>query len=157
VKKLHRQIFDKTFKESFPTVFRALPDNLIHEGIRLLINLEDYWDTLPQDIRVRVETFVTNLPTDHFMSIESFLNYAPLQRNATRRARVASRQDIKKALFLDRLLPILSDRCVQLYLESGSFAQANDWASEMTLYADPFTADQQRRILAGISGNIPIA
>jgi hypothetical protein len=87
VKKLHRQIFDKTFKESFPAVFRALPDSLIYQGIRLLINLEDYWDTLPQDIQLRIETFVTNLPPEHFMSIELFLNYAPLQRNAARRAR----------------------------------------------------------------------
>jgi hypothetical protein len=153
VKKLHRQIFDKTFKESFPSVFRALPDNLIHDGIRLLIDLEDYWDTLPQDIRVRIETFVTNLPTELFWSMELLMNYAPLQQNAAQRAGEADRHDIGEAVFFDRLPPVLSDRCVQLYLESGSHTQANDFASQMRIYADSFTVDQQRRILEGISRN----
>jgi hypothetical protein len=49
--------------------------------------------------------------------------------------------------------PIVADRCIALFLESKSFAEANDWASEIRMYASAFSAEQQRKILVGIHYN----
>jgi hypothetical protein len=84
--------------------------------------------------------------------IDYLFDYQPLRRQAIQRARHASRQDTEDTLFFG-LPPILADRCIEIYLESASFAEANSWSSTMLTYASDFTAEQQRRILKGIGEN----
>ena len=80
------------------------------------------------------------------------MSYPPLREHAEHRAHRASKQDILDALFFE-LPPVVADRCITLYLEASSFAEANGWSSEILTYATDFTADQQRRILAGVGEN----
>jgi hypothetical protein len=73
-----------------------------------------------------------------------------LRRQAEQRALLASKEDVKS---LFELPPLVADRCITLYLASKNFAEANDWSTQMHVYAGDFSADQQRRILEGISKN----
>jgi|SRR5580704_8193612 hypothetical protein len=152
VKKLHHRIFELTLKDRLPSFFRALPDDALHWGIWVLTRFDDYWNILPQDVRLKIEAYTSALPEEHFMDIDSILTYAPLRQHAERRVQSASRADIKNSLFFE-LPPVVADRCIALYLQSNSYAQANEWAAEMRMYADSFSVPQQRRILAGINNN----
>jgi hypothetical protein len=152
VKQLHHRIFEITLKERVPSLFRALPDDALNWGIWVLTRFNAYWDILPNDVQLKIEAYAAALPEEHFMDIDDILKYAPLRRHAERRVRVASRKDIRESLFFE-LPSIVADRCIALYLESNNFAQANEWASEMRMYASNFSAEQQRRILSGIHLN----
>jgi hypothetical protein len=152
VKQLQHRIFETTLSERLPSLFRALTDDGLHWGIWVLTGFNGYWDALPHDVQLKIEAFVAELPEEHFIDVESILIYAPLRQQAERPVRFASRKDIRDALFFE-LPPVVADRCITLYLESNSFAQANEWAPEMTMYAQSFSAAQQRRIIAGIRDN----
>jgi hypothetical protein len=101
---------------------------------------------------LKLEGFVGSLPTEYFYMIENLLGYEPLRRLAEQRAHRASRQDVNNLLLFE-LPPIIADRCIAIYVASTSFAEANDWSSQMCLYANDFSVDQQRRVLEGISEN----
>jgi hypothetical protein len=149
VKQLHHRIFEITLKDRLPSLFRALPDDALHWGVWVLTRFNDYWDSLPHDVQLKLEAYVAALPEEHFMSVEEILRYAPLRRHAERRVRVASKQDIQNAFFFE-MPSIVADRCIALYLKSDSFAQANSWSSEIRMYAGSFYAERQREILRGI-------
>jgi hypothetical protein len=104
VKQLHHRIFEITLKDRLPSLFRALPDDALHWGVWVLTRFNDYWDSLPHDVQLKLEAYVAALPEEHFMSVEEILRYAPLRRHAERRVRVASKQDIQNAFFSRCLL-----------------------------------------------------
>jgi hypothetical protein len=152
VKQLHHRLFEITIKERLPSLFRMLPDDALNWGILVLTRFNDYWDILTHDVQLKIEAYAAALPGEHFMDIEDILKYGPLRQHAERRARLASRKDIRESIFFE-MPSIIADRCIALYLESKNFAQANEWASEMRMYANNFSAEQQRRILSGVQEN----
>jgi hypothetical protein len=152
VKQLHHRLFEITMEERLPSLLRALPDDALNWGIFVLTRFNDYWEILPQDVQLKIEAYAAALPEEHFMDIDDILKYGPLRRHAERRVRLASRKDIRECIFFE-MPSIVADRCIALYLESKNFAQANEWASEMRMYANNFSAEQQRRILSGVRDN----
>jgi len=154
VKQLHHRIFELTIKEQLPSLFRGLADDGLHRGVWVLTSFYDYWDILPPDVKLKIEAFVTKLPTEHFHSVDSILKYAPLRRAAKQRVCIASRKDMGGSLWMFfEVPPVVADRCIALYLEAANFAEANAWSDEMRTCAEIFSADQQRRIVAGIAKN----
>ena len=152
VKQLHPRIFEATLEEILPALFRGLSDKDIHVGIRVLIDLEDCWNMLPIDVRLKFENFVELLPEEHFDQIEEIICFTPLKIRAEKRTLVASREDIRKALFFE-MPTVIANRCIALYLQSDSYAKANEWSAEFRLNARTFSAEQQERILTGIQTN----
>ena len=152
VKELHHRVFELTIKEQLATIFRRVPDDEISWCVWLLVRFNDYWDVLPRDVQLKLEAFVMALPSEHFDYIDYLFAYRPLRRQAVHRARYASKQDIQDALFFE-LPPIVADRCIKIYLQSNTFAEANSWSSTMVTYAPDFSAAQQGRILKGIGEN----
>jgi hypothetical protein len=151
VKKLHPRVYELTLQDRLPSLFRALPDDALHLGIKILTQFNDYWQVLPHDMQLKIEAYTAALPAEHFEDVESILGFAPLRKYAEYRVRKASRTDIRNSGGVE--LPVITDRYIDLYLASDSRAQANDWAEEMRMLADIFTAAQQSRILAGIHNN----
>ena len=152
-KRLHHRIFEATLQDRLPALFRALPDRALILGVTLLTRFDDLWDIVPNDVQLKMERFVSDLPERHMDYIDLILNYPPLQQQAERRVRHASGRELENA-FLFALPPIVVDRVVALYLEAESFADANECASHFIIgYASDFSAAQQRRILTGIENN----
>lgn len=152
VRRLHHSIFDATLNERLASLFRTLPDDALHWGVWVLIRFKDYWGILPHDVQLKIEAFVEALPEEHFDDIETIITYAPLQRQAERRVRIASRKELINALILDPP-SVVVDRCIALYLSSNSFGQANELAPHMQFFGRSCSSEQQRRLLRGISTN----
>jgi hypothetical protein len=153
VSQLHPRSVAVTLEELLPSLFRALSDDALHLGVWLLIYSDDYWDVITRDVQLKLEGFVEALPSEHFeLLVDMVLSYAPLRKSAELRAGRASRDDFRGSILFG-IPAIVADRCIDLYLQSGNFADANEWSSEIRTYAVEFSADQQRGILAGIAAN----
>jgi hypothetical protein len=104
VKQLHHRLFEITIGERLPALFRALPDEALNLGILVLTQFNDYWHILPHDVKLKIEAYAAALPGEHFMDIEDILKYGPLRQHAERRARLASRKDIRECIFFRNAL-----------------------------------------------------
>jgi hypothetical protein len=86
VKQLHHRIFEVTIKEQLATLIRRARDDELYWCVWLLVNLKDYWDVLPRDIQLKIEAFVTALPSAHFDDIGSIFIPAAARARRTPRA-----------------------------------------------------------------------
>lgn len=133
-------------------MFRAVADVDLLATVNFIASVPDSWQYLEADVCQRLQNYVSNLPAADLDELEFLLKYAPLQVQARHRVRVATKKELREAFFFE--IPIeVADRYIDLYLESGSFDGANDWAKELIIHAGEFTADHVRRLLTSMGNN----
>jgi hypothetical protein len=153
VKQMHITNFDTTLSQTLPSVFRNIPDTLLHQGVSFLIKTADYWTALPADVQLKLEAYVESLPREEFYLVESIIGYEPLKKQATQRIRHASIEDIDSCAFmLDQVSPLVSDRLISIYLTSRITSRIDKVASSIISNAKQLSAEQVRRLLAGLKG-----
>lgn len=152
VRALHVAIFEACLAEKLPSLLRQLSDDELYRGIAVFRRVPDCWKHLPPDLQNHFENFVRGLPPKHLDELDFLLEYPPLKEKAAVRLSLATRQELRDTAFWD--LPMqVADRFVSLYLESKNFAEANDWAKQISLNAWALSVSQQRTLIAGISKN----
>ena len=152
VRALHVTTFEASLAEKLPYLLRQLSDDQLYRGITVFRKVPDCWKHLPSDLQNRFENFVCELPAKHLNEIDFLLDYPPLKDKAAARLSVATRQELRATAFWDIPMQVV-DRVISLYLQSKNFAEANDWAKEISLYASALSAFQQRTLIAGIPKN----
>ena len=112
----------------------------------------DSWQYLEADVRQRLQNYVSNFPAANLNEVDFLVKYAPLEVQARHRVRIATKKELRDTLFFD--LPAeVADKYIDLYMESRSFDDANDWAKHMATHTGDFTADHVRRLLTSLAKN----
>lgn len=146
IQELQPTYCSKALAETLSNMFRAVPDAELLATINFLKAVPDSWQYLEAAVRQRLENYVSGLPSDDIDEVDFLLKYVPLQVYARRRVRVATKKElIDKVPF--NLPTEVGDRCIDLYLESRSFDEANEWAKHLLIYSGDFTADHVRKLL----------
>lgn len=149
---LHPKCFGETFSEKLSPLLRSLDDAELNRVIHFFRLTIDTWQYVENDIRQRIENFVVKLPSELFDDIDFFLSFTPLQNQALSRVKVATRMDLKKALFF--ILPSeVADRSITLFLDSSNYDQANESASHLAFHASDLNEEQVRRIVTQSTKN----
>ena len=78
--------------------------------------------------------------------------YPPLVDQARRRVKKATKKELIGTIFF-ALPNEVADRYVDIYLNSSSFDEANEWAKQMLMNIEDFSIEQVKKILAGASEN----
>lgn len=151
-RELHSAISASTLAERLSQLVRAVPDASLISAVYFVRDAKDSWQYLEADVAQRLRNFVQSLPSQHFDDLEFLLGFSPLQEQARHRAKIATKQDIAGALFLEMPAEI-ADRFVEIYLSSGSFAEANSCAKLMMPSIAEFSDVHVRRLLVGINKN----
>lgn len=152
IQELHPIHYSKAMVERLSAMLRGVTDGELMAAINFLKSVRDSWQYLDADVRQRLQNYVSNLPAADLEALDFLLQYSPLQVQARHRVRVATKKEIRDALFFD--LPAeVADKYIDLYLESRSFDDANDWAKHMTIHTSDFTADHVRRLLLNAAKN----
>lgn len=152
IKSLHPAMFVSAIQEKLTPLLRAVEDINLSTVILLLKMVEDCWHCLEQDVRHRIENYVVNLPEDSLDSLDFLLAFGPLNKQASVRLAKTTRAELRNTSFFG-LPSELADKFITIYLSSKNFAEANEWAQEMSFYASDFSAEQQTRIIKGIREN----
>lgn len=155
VSALHPVQYEKTLSAKLSPLVRAVDDSNLFIVIEFFQLTHDTWQYLDTDVRQRMENYVTALPKDHFEEIGFMLGFAPLRSCALSRINSATRAELKDVVFFLFIeLPTeVADRLIEIYLETSSFDQANEWAKVLMIHASDFTADHVRRILSSAAKN----
>ncbi|MCC4272079.1 hypothetical protein LL254_15315 [Marinobacter nauticus] len=149
---IHRDTYRNTLSEKLSHVVRALEAEKLDRIIPLISNVEDSWHHLQADVRQKFQAYVENLPKDKFEDIDVFLSIADLQKFAEKRLRKATRAELDEPLFF--IVPSqVSDRIIELYSESRSFEQANNFASTVIRYSADYSKEQIQRIITACGEN----
>ncbi|WP_233854164.1 hypothetical protein [Paraburkholderia sp. HD33-4] len=133
------EIHPEPWKRLIPELLGALIPNL-QENAHLLRTVRflghgdgaKLWDFVQQADRLRLNTFVENLPSENFDSVERLLGdeAVPFHAPATKRVKKASAEEVFDAPWFDVPTPVI-DRMLAFYLGSSSFAEANDLAHKL--------------------------
>lgn len=149
---LHPIPYTLTLTEKLSPILRQIEDSALFSTLNFFTRVPDCWQFLDDDLRQKLINYVSDMPTDHFEHIESALEISELKNSAEARIKKATKNEISSLLYLDPPVQI-SDRFIDIYLDSTSFQEANSWAEKMMSYSSDFTEDQVRRILNNISKN----
>jgi hypothetical protein len=149
---LHPRGHDAACSEKLSPLLRSLEDGELKRAIDFFRLTADTWQHVGGDVRQRLENFVSSLPAALMDDIDFLLSFAPLRAQALSRVAIATRAELKSAVFF-MLPPEVSDRFISIYLESINFDQANEWAKHLAIHASDFNDEQIRRIIMGASRN----
>jgi hypothetical protein len=155
IRELHPAYCSRTLVETLSNMFRTVPDAELVATINFLQSVPDSWQYLEADVRQRLENYVSELPSVDFDEVESLLRYPPLQVHARSRVKVATKKELRDRIPFDFPTEV-ADRCIDLYLESRSFDDANDWAKFLISYSGDFSADHARRLLQNAGKNAQV-
>ena len=113
------------------------------------------WVSLEADVSQRLQIYVRNLPSKEIDALEWLVRFEPLAKDAKSRIARASRAELRSSFFFSLDGPI-ADRYVEIYIQSKSYDQANDWAKEIIGNIDDFDEVQLRKIVTEGAGNSEI-
>lgn len=149
---LHPHGYGAAFAEKFSPLLRSLEDIELKRVIAFFQLTTDTWLYVEGDVRQRIESFVSALPSDLIDDVDFLLSFVPLRKQTLSRIAVATREELKDTLFF--ILPTeVSDRFITMYLESRNFDQANEWAKHLAIHASDFNQDHIRRIVTCAAKN----
>lgn len=152
VVELQPHCYSKTVAEKLSPLLRSLDDAELKRIVPFFNLVKDSWQYVENDVRQRIENFVSALPVELFDDLGFLLSFDPLHKQAAARVSRATRAELKDTIFF--ILPNeVAERIIEIYLESKSFDQANEWAKHLAIYASDFNEDQIRRIVAGAAKN----
>jgi hypothetical protein len=134
------------------SLVRLVPDASLHFALLVVSDIPEAWPSLDADVSHRFKTYVGSLPSDKVDSVEWLVSYPPLAEEAKKRIRRATRKELRNGFFFG-LSKDLGNKFVELYLESKSYDEANDWAKELIGYKDDFNEEQVTRLLIGSAAN----
>eukprot|EP01107_Rhizomastix_libera_P006632 TRINITY_DN20790_c0_g1_i1.p1 TRINITY_DN20790_c0_g1~~TRINITY_DN20790_c0_g1_i1.p1 ORF type:complete len:429 (+),score=23.45 TRINITY_DN20790_c0_g1_i1:449-1735(+) len=152
VLELQPQGYSATFSEKLSPLLRSLEDTELKRVIAFFELTTDTWQYVEGDVRQRIESFISALPSNLIDDVAFLLSFAPLRKQMLSRITAATREELKNTIFFI-LPPEVADRLITLYLESRNFDQANEWAKQLAIYASDFNEDQIRRIVTNAAQN----
>ncbi len=151
---MHKDIFDSTLKDKLSGLFRSLEDKDFNKTFYVLQHLPDSWEYLDCDVKQKLRAYVEVLSKEQLDEIGFLLTHTGLSASAKKRIRIATRADLDDpVLFVFDLPSPVADRIVELFSESGSFAQANSFSSTVTQYATDFSKEQVEMIIRACGEN----
>jgi hypothetical protein len=161
VRSMHREISERTLDEKLNEIMLRLEDEQFANAFRFIFAASDAWQYLRDDIRVRLENFVTEMPDEELIpGLLRALDFAPLRSNAVQRlGRVNHIQ-------LDELIRFeqrdygdeFVGRAVELYEASTSFADANFRGTRLIVPLARFLQPQHvERIVRAVAENDQIS
>lgn len=149
---MHLQVVNTLLSDKLSSILEHVRDNDVHLMIDVIDTVGDCWQYLKEDVRLRIASYVESLPAEHLHQLEFLLSFEPLCDKAQDRLNACSKKELGEALWFG-LPPLVAEKYVDIYINSKNFAEANDWAIEVIVHADDFSAAQQERILRGVSEN----
>lgn len=152
ISQLHPMQYSKAFSEKLSVMFRAVSDEDLMQSVQFLRFVPDSWQYLGVDIHQRLKNYVLDLPKEDLDEIDFLLEYPPLVDQARRRVKKATKKELIGTIFFT-LPNEVADRYVDIYLNSSSFDEANEWAKQMLMNIEDFSTEQVKKILAGASEN----
>ena len=149
---IHREVFSSALKEKIPGVVRAIDDTKLYKVFPLLEAFDDLWGCLEAGFRLKLESYVSNLPSEKIELLEGLCKYPELKIFASIRAAKISRSEFAESIFFDVPQEIIS-RVIDLYAGSESFDQANSFASTVLIYVSDFSKEQIEKIIKACGAN----
>jgi hypothetical protein len=146
VERMHKELYDLSLTEKLSSFVRNLDDGNLSKIFPLLKRLTDCWSFLEEDVKQKLETYVDDLHFSKLEDLEFILICKGLSISAEKRLKKTTREELAQTLFFD-LPNKVGDRIVNLYDSSGSFDQANSFASTVKRYALDFTNAQIEKII----------
>lgn len=151
-KALHLHGFEKTMRETFSAKVRSFVDKDLRCATWFLSKFPESWCYLEADVKCRLDNYVKGLPVDEFDDLGMLLKIPSLVDAAEVRVGRATRRELCEA-FIWTCPPQVAARCIDLYIGSISFEQANEMGRLIVSYVPDFIAEHKMRLVVGISSN----
>lgn len=149
---MHRPQVEKLLKERLSKSIRELEDFELGRSIKFLEGLPESWIFIETDVRLRLEAFVSNLPTSSFIDLDFLLEFPPLKGFAESRVKYATLSDLTEDVFFVTPVQVV-DRAIAIYLSSTSFEKANDGAKFLNSCVTEMSEKQILKIISGAAKN----
>jgi hypothetical protein len=155
IEAIHSNVYKRTLFEKLSPIIRKLPDDSLRLALSPVFDLPLAWSSLEADVSQRLQSYVRNLPSKEMDVLEWLVQFEPLEKDVKSRISRATREELKSTFFFSIDGPI-ADRYVEIYLQSKSYEQANDWAKEIIGNIDDFDENQFQKIIIDGSKNSEI-
>jgi hypothetical protein len=152
VNALHPGPYKQAVTEKASLLIRSLADESLSLALVPVDEIPHIQESLGADVSQRLASFVRRLPSGHMNSLEWLVGSSYFGEDARSRASRATRKELKNSFFFS-ISGAIADRYVDIYLQSSSFDEANDWAKEIIGNIDDFDRQQILKLVVGGAEN----
>lgn len=156
IEKMHKIIYDKTLDEKLSNLLKTIDDSKLFKIFPIFKKLSDSWFFIDDSLKQKVEAYVESLPKQYLGWLEFLLSHSGLNTSAKKRLNSATRYELMEPDF-EKLPHRVKIKVVNFYVESGSFEQANNFASMIMKHADEFTKIEVEKLIRACGKNHEIA
>lgn len=151
-----RMIFEETLQSSLNTIIDITKsDQLIR--LKHLLSIDNLiWSSISEDKQVLIRNYVKQLPDDDFENIEQWLSLSFLNDEACYRIKQSTRSELSSLSFFISPFEIRK-QIYKLYLESGSFNQANGFAETLIQVIDDSSKEELVNLIENIKDNSQVS
>lgn len=159
VRQIHRQLTEKFMNDKLSGIISGLDDAEWTRAIRFLHAIQDSWEFLQNDVRIKLENFIKNLPNDPaktILHLSLALDIPSLKEQAKKRLKTISAVSLR--VLVDNTPRCeLVDPAIELYGQSKTFQETQSRGFYLLIpLVQFFDQDQIEKILAKAASNIQI-
>jgi hypothetical protein len=122
--------------------------------VNLIVLDSEIWTSLEPAEKVKVSTFIENLPTDQIHQLDTWLLVPVLRRAAVVRAKRMTYAELDTSLLLFFSVdPVIRELVIEKYSGARSYESANSWGRIASQMADSFTVEEIATIFKAASEN----
>lgn len=152
IKELHKESYDDILGKDLSKIISKVPDENLKFATDLLMGLDDSWAYLEGFVKVKLNTFVRDLPKKYIDDLQCLIKYEPVRNSAEKRLKKSTMSELVDIIPFDMDDRIIN-RMIEIYGKSGDFYSANDWVKETITFVFNFTPDHVRKIIEVASEN----
>jgi hypothetical protein len=124
VSSLQTEAFQKTLQKQMPKLIQKVHNENLYLVTKFLYQFRDFWELSNEEVRIRLEEYVQNLPIDDFEDLHYLLEIPLLAKHARNRINNVTHEEVYR-IRQQQLPDPLVDKLVSLYCEVESYSDAN--------------------------------
>lgn len=152
IKEIHQESCDDILGKDLSKIISKVPDDNLNYAMNLLMSLDDSWEYLEEFVKVRLNTFVEDLPKENIDNLEYLIDYQPVKIAAQKRLKKATMSELAATIPFAMHHQIIN-RMIEIYGQSSNYQSANNWVNHVTSYIIDFSKEHVENIIEVASEN----
>ena len=153
VENMHRDMYSSTMKNVLSKQLKLLKDENLYKAFLILAKAPESWEYLEKDVKLKLETYIENLPIDKIQHLEYIFNQNGLEKLLAKRIKSLTMAEIVETSFIKETPSLLNKRIIDFYIDSASYDQANEYAKPIIIYSKWFSKEQVEKTFKATKTN----
>ncbi|EKN3734555.1 TPA: hypothetical protein ACPY8E_003477 [Yersinia enterocolitica] len=146
IRDMHGLTYDNTLTKNLSKLIRLQNDDNIHAAVNIILYVDDSFSYFDEDVKLKVKKYILDFPSEYLEVLNALGEIVELKHEVVGRINKITRRQLL-ANNLNIRLEEFNDLIIDVYSNSGYYADANDFAHIVVANIDSFNMRQIGKLI----------